>query len=132
MRTSRSGGGGHDVDPGAFRHHVRRMISRRASVALGALVFTAALLAGCVSSDPDRAAVRQRDPAGDRDWINRRASQLKASGLNDSQAQGKAESEFRSQFGYSPESYTLYDSGAKARAEQQKVKDGLEKLQRDR
>lgn len=105
------------------------MNPRRALPALGALLLLTATL-GCVSSDPDRAAARPRDPAGDRDWINRRASQLKASGLNDSQASMKAQSEFRSQFGYSPDTHALYDPRAKERAEQQKVNAGLEKLQR--
>ena len=104
----------------------------RVRILLCASLLLAGLFAGCVSSDPDRAALRRHDSAADRDWVNRRATQLKASGLSDSEAQGKAEADFRSQFGYAPESYTLYDSGAKARAEQQKVNAGLEKLKRDR
>lgn len=99
---------------------------------VSAALLLAGLSAGCVSSDPDRAAQRRHDSAADRDWVNRRASQLRASGLNDGEARGKAEAEFRSQFGYSPDAPILHDSGAKARAEQQQVNEGLARLQRDR
>lgn len=103
---------------------------RRALIA-PALLASALLLGGCVSGGPDQAAHRQPNATRDNAWIERRASQLKASGLNDSQASAQAQSDFASQFGYTPETYTLYDSKAKSKAEEQELKDDLRKSQRD-
>ena len=97
---------------------------------LVALAFVAAVgFSGCVSTHSS-ATAPTRDPAASRDWVARRAAQLAASGLSGSEAEMKARSEFAARFGYEPEAVTLYDSKAKQRAEQQKVNEGFEKLQR--
>lgn len=90
----------------------------------------AAGFAGCVSS-PTTATAPTPDPAMSRDWVARRAAQLAAGGLSGAEAEMKARSEFASRFGYAPEGHTLFDSKAKERAEQQKVNEGFEKLQRN-
>jgi hypothetical protein len=97
-----------------------------------ALLALAAQFSACVSSAPDVEAARLRDPAAGRAWIERRAAELRGSGLSEGDAQTKAQSDFAARYGYTPDTYTLFDSEAKARAEQQKVNEGLEKLQRNR
>lgn len=102
----------------------------RASLAFVAAA--SALLFSACTSPQAASALPTRDPAMSRAWVERRAAELAASGIPAGDATLKARAEFASRFGYQPENYPLYDSGAKARAEQQKVNDGLEKLQRDR
>ncbi|MBA4136785.1 MAG: hypothetical protein C0518_05660 [Opitutus sp.] len=108
------------------------MNSRNRFLAGAAALAVATLLSACVSPEPDQAAARLRDPAAGRAWIDRRAAELRASGLSDRDAHSKAEADFSARYGYSPDTYTVYDSEAKARAEQQKINEGLEKLQRDK
>lgn len=106
------------------------MNSRLRYFASAALLVLTALFSACVSAEVDRAAASVRDPAAGRAWVDRRAAELRGSGLSDRDAQSKAESDFAARYGYTLDTYTVYDSEAKARAEQQKVNEGLEKLQR--
>ncbi len=96
-----------------------------ACAALPALV-VALLLAGCEAPANVPGAASQRDGVTRDTWIARRESQLKQMGLKDGDAAMKAQEEWRN-LGNSTESYTLYDSSAKARATQDKFEDDLAK-----
>lgn len=63
-------------------------------------------------------------------WVARRESQLKQMGLKDSDAAMKAAEEWQN-LGNSTESYTLYDSRAKQKAEQEKFESDLAKTPRN-
>lgn len=96
------------------------------------VVFIALLvLAGCHGGGPDRAAIRPSTAAAE-SWINNRTRQLEQSGLKSSDAEDKARREwsYRNMGSSAEQSYTLYDSSAKAKAEQKQINEGLEKMQR--
>lgn len=98
------------------------------SFAVGCLV---AGLTGCRSGGPDMAGARPANIAAD-SWIANRSRQLEQSGLKSADADAKARQEWsaRSLGSPSEQAYTIYDSTAKAKAEQQKLNEGLEKMQR--
>lgn len=88
------------------------------------------ILAGCEApANVPRAASRQSAPA-ERAWIERREAQLRQMGLKDGDASLKAREEWE-HFGNTGESYTLYDSTAKPRAEQEKFESDLAKTGRN-
>lgn len=97
----------------------------RACVSFSALL-VALLLAGCEAPANVPGAASQRDGVPRATWIARRESQLKQMGLKDGAAAMKAQEEW-SNLGNSTESYTLYDSSAKARATRDKFEDDLAK-----
>lgn len=94
-------------------------------------VIAAALaLAGCQSStgpaDGREASARQA-------WLERRAAQLSTSGLSSGEAAAKASAEWSALTGEQREAIVFSSSSkAKEQAEQQKVKEGFEKLARER
>ncbi|MBI2510858.1 MAG: hypothetical protein HYV96_02665 [Opitutae bacterium] len=100
-----------------------------ACVAVPALLATL-FLAGCEAPANVPRAAAQRDRTQAETWIARRESQLKQMGLKDGDAAMKARDEWRD-LGNSTESYTLYDSAAKQKAEQEKFESDLAKAPRN-
>jgi uncharacterized protein YdeI (YjbR/CyaY-like superfamily) len=89
----------------------------------------AAVLAGCQSGPGPTSPDTQS--AGRSAWIERRAAQLSASGLSSGEAAAKAASEWSSLTGDEREAILFrYSSKSSSEAEQKKVNEGLEKLQR--
>jgi hypothetical protein len=97
----------------------------RACVAFPALL-VALWLAGCEAPANLPGTASQHDRVTRDTWIAHRESQLKQMGLKDGDAAMKAQEEWRN-LGNSTESYTIYDSSAKARATQDKFEDDLAK-----
>lgn len=87
-------------------------------------------LAGCQAPAEQPSVSRQRDTTERQAWIERRAAQLSASGLSSSAASSKAAAEWTSRAGDPSESWTVYDSAAAQKAEQRKINQDLEKMQR--
>jgi hypothetical protein len=90
----------------------------------------ACFLAGCAAPANVPGAAAQRDRTQADQWIARRESQLKQMGLKDGDAATKARDEWTN-LGNSTESYTLYDSAAKQKAEQEKFESDLAKVPRN-
>lgn len=89
----------------------------------------AAALAGCQSAPHPAASDPQS--AGRSAWIERRAAQLSSSGLSSREAAAKAASEWSSLTGDEREAILFrYSTDDARQAEQKKVNEGLEKLQR--
>jgi len=105
-------------------------MNRARPALLFAFLLLGSLLTGCQSGPAGSDTARQRATTDRRAWIERRAAQLSTSGLSSGDAAAKATAEWESRTGDQSETWTIYDSSAKAEAEQQKVKDGLEKMQR--
>lgn len=97
------------------------------TLAMGAIGLTA-----CSSPDTEALVPRKYDNVAAKAWIERRANQLAASGIKQGEATLKATQEWnnRSLDGSETEGLTIYDSAAKQKAEQQKINDGLDKLQK--
>lgn len=91
-------------------------------------------LAACGSPDADASRPRPPDNTAAKAWIERRTQQLTTSGLKSGDAAQKAAAEWShgSLNGSGQDSYQIYDSAAKQKAEQQKINAGLEKLQKDK
>jgi hypothetical protein len=91
-------------------------------------------LSACTLPDTDARLPRQPSNAAAKSWIERRANELAASGLSPSDAAVKASDEWahRNLDGTGPDTYVLYNSNAKAKAEQKELNEGLEKMQRAR
>lgn len=106
-------------------------MNRARPALLFAFLVLGSMLSGCQSGPVSAETARQRATTERRAWIERRAAQLSTSGLSSGDAAAKAAAEWESRTGDQSETWTIYDSSAKAKAEQQKVKDGLEKMQRD-
>lgn len=87
-------------------------------------------LAGCQAPAETPAVSRQRDTTERQAWIERRAAQLSASGLSSVNAVARAADEWTSRTGDPSESWVVYDSAAGRKAEQKKINEGLEKMQR--
>lgn len=105
-------------------------MNRTRPALLFALLLLGSTLAGCQSGPAGADTARQRLSAERDSWIERRAAQLSASGISSGDAAARAAAEWASRTGDQSDTWTLYDSSAKAKAEQQKVQDGLEKMQR--
>lgn len=93
----------------------------------GPALLATLVLAGCQAPANVPGAAAQRDRSHADQWIARRESQLKQMGLKDGDAAMKAREEWTN-LGNSTESYTLYDSAAKQKAEQEKFEEDLGKL----
>lgn len=94
-----------------------------ARVLLPAL-FATLLLAGCEAPANVPGAAAQHDRMPRDTWIARREAQLKQMGLKDGEVATKARDEWRN-LGGATESYTLYDSAAKQKAEREKFESNL-------
>ncbi len=108
-------------------------VSRK--ILLGLVASVCALgLAACGSPDADARRPRPPDNTAAKAWIERRTQQLTTSGLKSGDAAQKAAAEWShgSLNGSGLDSYQIYDSAAKQKAEQQKINEGFEKLQKDR
>ena len=91
-------------------------------------------LAACGSPDAEARRPRPPDNTAAKAWIERRTQQLTSSGLKSGDAAQKAAAEWShgSLNGSGLDNYQIYDSAAKQKAEQQKINEGFEKLQKDR
>lgn len=103
-----------------------KLLARVAVPTLLATLF----LAGCEAPANVPGAASQRDRTSSDTWIARRESQLKQMGLKDGDAAMKAREEW-THLGNSTESYTLYNSAAKQKAEQEKLESDLAKAPRN-
>lgn len=88
------------------------------------------LLTGCAAPANVPRAAMQRDRATRDTWIARRESQLAQMGLKSGDAAMKARSEWE-HLGNATESYPLYNSAAKQKAEQEKFESDLAKASRN-
>lgn len=87
-------------------------------------LLVALLLAGCEAPANVPHAASRKMSTADQAWISRRESQLQQMGLKAGDAAMKAREEWE-HLGNSADSYTLYDSAAKQRAEQAKFENDL-------
>ncbi len=92
-------------------------------------LLAALFLAGGAAPANVPGAAAQRDRTQADAWVARREAQLKQMGLKDGDAAMKAREEWE-HLGNSTESYTLYDSAAKQKAEQEKFESDLTKVPR--
>ena len=108
---------------------IRRQLPRQKAFLALTLILG---LVACSSTDTNASLPRKYDNVAAKDWIERRANQLAASGIKPGEATLKATQEWnhRSLDGSETEGLTIYDSAAKQKAEQQKVNEGLDKLQK--
>lgn len=94
------------------------------------VIAAALVLAGCQSST---GPADGRESAARQAWLERRAAQIGASGVRAAEATAKAAAEWSALTGEQREAIVFSSSSkAKEQAEQQKVKEGFEKLARER
>lgn len=107
----------------------RCAINARVKTRLFPLVVLATVLAGCQEPQTARSPATQRTSAEAARWMDRRAAQYEQMGLKKGDAAAKASQDWQN-LGNSVESYTLYDSAAKQRADQAKFEDDLSKAKK--
>lgn len=93
------------------------------------LLALAAVLAGCQEPAVSRSPATQRNSAEAARWMERRAAQYEQMGLKKGEAAMKASDDWQ-HLGNAVETYPLYDSAAKRRAEQDKFEDDLAKAKK--
>ncbi len=90
------------------------------------------LLGGCQSSPANQPVTMlpRHENVAAGNWISRRTLELEHSGLKAAEAAQKAQQEWNDRNFDQADSYVLYDSAAKARADQEKFEDTLGRMQR--
>jgi len=101
----------------------------RVKTRLFSLVILGIVLAGCQEPQAARSPASQRSSAEADRWMERRTAQYEQMGLKKGDAATKALQDWQN-LGNAVESYPLYDSAAKQRAEQAKFEDDLSKAKK--